>query len=111
MALAGLPGHSALPLSHTLAHQPLLLHAELGQQKQKEGLEAEFKDAVDQALKRISAAPVRFGPVRGEVRPALLRRLISAQQRDKTCLLKMPVASERFSHAFVGHHQERNAIG
>ena len=43
-------------------------------QKQKEGLEAEFKDAVDQLLERIAAAPLRFGPVRGEIRRALLRR-------------------------------------
>jgi len=43
-------------------------------QKQKAGLEAEFKDAVDQMLERIAAAPLRFGPVRGEVRRALLRR-------------------------------------
>ena len=42
--------------------------------KQREGLEAEFKDAVDQMLERIAAAPLRFGPVRGEVRRALLRR-------------------------------------
>jgi plasmid stabilization system protein ParE len=42
--------------------------------KQKVGLEAEFKDAVDQMLERIAAAPLRFGPTRGEVRRALLRR-------------------------------------
>lgn len=42
--------------------------------QQKEGLHAEFKDAVDQMLERIAAAPLRFGPVRGEVRRALLRR-------------------------------------
>ena len=41
---------------------------------QKEALEAEFKDAVEQTLERIAAAPLRFGPVRGEVRRALLRR-------------------------------------
>ena len=43
-------------------------------QEHKEGLEAEFKDAVDQLLERIAAAPLRFGPVRGEIRRALLRR-------------------------------------
>ena len=43
-------------------------------QKQKVGLEVEFKDAVDQMLERIAAAPLRFGPVRGGVRRALLRR-------------------------------------
>ena len=43
-------------------------------QKQKEGLEAEFKDAVGQLLERIAASPLRFGPVRGEIRRALLRR-------------------------------------
>jgi plasmid stabilization system protein ParE len=43
-------------------------------QKQKEGLELEFKDAVDQLLQRIAAAPLRFSPVRGEIRRALLRR-------------------------------------
>jgi plasmid stabilization system protein ParE len=43
-------------------------------QKQKEGLATEFKDAVDQLLERIAAAPLRFGPVRGEIRRALLRR-------------------------------------
>jgi len=43
-------------------------------QKQKEGLEAEFKDAAVQLLERIAAAPLRFGPVRGEIRRALLRR-------------------------------------
>lgn len=43
-------------------------------QKQKAGLEVEFKDAVDQMLKSIAAAPLRFTPVRGEVRRALLRR-------------------------------------
>ena len=42
--------------------------------RQKEGLEAEFKEAVDQMLERIAAAPLRFGPVRGIVRRALLRR-------------------------------------
>jgi plasmid stabilization system protein ParE len=42
--------------------------------KQKVGLEAEFRDAVEQMLERVAAAPVRFGPVRGEVRRALLRR-------------------------------------
>lgn len=42
--------------------------------QQKEGLHAEFKDAADQMLERIAAAPLRFGPVRGEVRRALLRR-------------------------------------
>ena len=42
--------------------------------KQKVGLEAEFKDAVEQMLEKIAAAPLRFGPVRGEVRRALLRR-------------------------------------
>jgi plasmid stabilization system protein ParE len=42
--------------------------------KQRAGLEAEFKDAVDQMLARIAATPLRFGPVRGEVRRALLRR-------------------------------------
>ena len=43
-------------------------------EKQKVGLEAEFRDAVEQMLERIAAAPLRFGPVRGEVRRALLRR-------------------------------------
>ena len=43
-------------------------------QKQKAGLEAEFKDAVNQTLERIAAAPLSFGPVRGEIRRALLRR-------------------------------------
>lgn len=43
-------------------------------QEHKEGLETEFKDAVDQLLDRIAAAPLRFGPVRGEIRRALLRR-------------------------------------
>ena len=42
--------------------------------KQKVGLEAEFKDAAVQLLERIAAAPLRFGPVRGEIRRALLRR-------------------------------------
>jgi hypothetical protein len=57
--------------------------------QQKEGLHAEFKDAVDQMLERIAAAPLRFGPVRGEVRRALLRRfaaptrLAAARRRRK----------------------------
>jgi plasmid stabilization system protein ParE len=42
--------------------------------RQKAGLEVEFKDAVDQTLERIAAEPLRFGPVHGEVRRALLRR-------------------------------------
>jgi plasmid stabilization system protein ParE len=42
--------------------------------KQKAGLEAEFKGAIDEMLERIAATPLRFGPVRGEVRRALLRR-------------------------------------
>ena len=40
----------------------------------KEGLEAEFKEAVDQTLDKIAATPLRFHPIRGEVRRALLRR-------------------------------------
>ena len=42
--------------------------------KQRAGLEAEFRNAVDEMLERIAAAPLRFGPVRGEVRRAMLRR-------------------------------------
>jgi len=34
----------------------------------KEGLELEFKDAVDQMLEKIAATPLRFHPIRGEVR-------------------------------------------
>ena len=37
-------------------------------------MEVEFKDAVEQMLERIAAAPLRFGPVRGKIRRALLRR-------------------------------------
>jgi plasmid stabilization system protein ParE len=37
-------------------------------------LATEFKDAVDQMVERIAAASLRFGPVRGEIRRALLRR-------------------------------------
>jgi hypothetical protein len=37
---------------------------------EKEGLEAEFRNSIDQMLERIVAAPLRFGPVRGEVRRA-----------------------------------------
>ena len=39
----------------------------------KEGLEAEFKEAVDQTLDKIAATPLRFHPIGGEVRRALLR--------------------------------------
>ena len=53
----------------------LEMHEAMGwYQKQKEGLEAEFKVAVDQMVERIAAAPLRFSPVRGEIRRALLRR-------------------------------------
>ena len=53
----------------------LEMHEAMGwYQKQKEGLEAEFKAAVDQMVERIAAAPLRFSPVRGEIRRALLRR-------------------------------------
>ena len=51
------------------------MHEAMGwYQKQKEGLEAEFQVAVDQMVERIAAAPLRFSPVRGEIRRALLRR-------------------------------------
>ena len=42
--------------------------------RQKPGLEAEFKKAVEQILERVAAAPLRFRPGRGESRRALLRR-------------------------------------
>lgn len=43
-------------------------------QRQKAGLELEFREAVAEMLKRIATAPLRFPPVRGEVRRGLLRR-------------------------------------
>jgi hypothetical protein len=43
-------------------------------QGQKTGLQLEFKDAVDLMLERIAAAPLRFGPIHGGIRRALLRR-------------------------------------
>ena len=45
-----------------------------GTRNRKEGLEAEFKEAVDQTLDKNAATPLRFHPIRGEVRRALLRR-------------------------------------
>ncbi len=43
-------------------------------ERQKPGLGTEFKDAVERMLGGIVAAPLRFHPVRGEIRRALLRR-------------------------------------
>lgn len=42
--------------------------------KQKAGLEFDFLQEVQQTLSCISTTPMRFAPVRGEVRRALLRR-------------------------------------
>ena len=40
--------------------------------RQRDGLEQEFMAVVDQLLARISATPLRFAPVRGDIRRALL---------------------------------------
>ena len=42
--------------------------------KQRVGLEVEFRQALEEMIERVAAAPLRFRPVRGEVRRALLRR-------------------------------------
>lgn len=42
--------------------------------KQKDGLDQEFKEDVEQLLEKIASTPLRFRPVRGEVRRGLLRR-------------------------------------
>ena len=43
-------------------------------ERQKAGLGTEFKDAVERMLGRIVATPLRFHPVGGKVRRALLQR-------------------------------------
>ncbi len=43
-------------------------------ERQKRGLGAEFRESVSKMLDRISSSPLRFTPVRGAVRRALLRR-------------------------------------
>jgi plasmid stabilization system protein ParE len=40
----------------------------------KKGLDVEFKEVVEEMLARIAATPLRFHPVRGEIRRGLLRR-------------------------------------
>ncbi len=42
--------------------------------QKKPGLDREFKEAVDQMLGKIAVTPLRFCPVHGEIRRALLRR-------------------------------------
>lgn len=42
--------------------------------QKKPGLDSEFKEAVDQMLGKIAVTPLRFRPVHGEIRRALLRR-------------------------------------